>query len=166
MHRAHAGLRHRAPSLLALVTTLLVLTGQPACVVDTAPATDTAAQPVRTSTEPDPGLTPGALCSADDPHFDGYRYAEHVPHCRRSVSRSRKDDVYEAYGVPDDERGAYEVDHRISLSLGGDNSFENLWPLYQPAARRKAQLEQQLYLDLRDGRIDQATAIDAVLNWR
>lgn len=117
-------------------------------------------------TAPDEELTPGTLCTDQHPDFDGYRYAEQIPHCRRNVSTSRKNRVYAEYGIPAEERGAYEIDHRISLAIGGDNSMTNLWPLIDAEARRKARVEEQLYLDLRDGTITQAEAIDVILHWQ
>jgi hypothetical protein len=117
-------------------------------------------------TTPDEELTPGSLCTDEHPDFDGYRYAEQIPHCRRSVSSSRKNRVYAAYGIPPEERSGYEVDHRISLALGGDNSMTNLWPLLDDDARRKARLEQQLYWELVNGEITQAHAIGVILNWQ
>jgi hypothetical protein len=111
-------------------------------------------------------MTPGSLCTDQDNDFDGYRYAEQIAHCRRAVSTSKKNRVYAAYGIPASERSAYEIDHRISLALGGDNSTANLWPLLDADARRKARVEQQLYLDLRDGEITQAEAIEVILGWQ
>ena len=153
------------PLALRLALPALLLA---ACAVDAAdPAELTSAEAaLRTSTEPDPDLTPGSRCTVRDPDFDGHRYRERIAHCRRAVSRAEKAAVYDAYAIPRRERGAYEIDHRISLSLGGDNSFENLWPLVAPEARRKAAVEQRLYDDLAAGRIDQAEAIAAILAWR
>jgi hypothetical protein len=121
---------------------------------------------INTTTQPDESLTPGSLCTADHLDFDGYRYAEQVPHCKRRVSKATRRLVFASYGVPTSETGSYEVDHRISLSLGGDNSVDNLWPLYQPAAREKAHFEQWLYYQLSGGEMSQAEAITAVLDWR
>lgn len=45
----------------------------------------------------------------------------------RHVSGSVKHQVYEEYGVPSDKHGEYEVDHFISLELGGNNDIKNLW---------------------------------------
>jgi hypothetical protein len=150
---------NRASLVLPLLVTLV---STPACIAEPALTVDES----ELGTTPDEELTPGSLCTDEHPDFDGYRYAEQVPHCRRSVSSSRKNRVYAAYGVPPEERSGYEVDHRISLALGGDNSMTNLWPLLDEDARRKARLEQQLYLDLLHGEITQADAIATILSWQ
>src|SRR5690242_1314069 len=50
----------------------------------------------------------------------------------RDVSTSLKKQVYAAYGVKSRLPGQYEVDHLVSLQLGGSNDIANLWP--EPAA--------------------------------
>jgi hypothetical protein len=74
--------------------------------------------------------------------------------------------VYKEYGIALDTRGDYQIDHRISLSFGGSNHMDNLWPLPYDDARRKAQLEEQLYLQINSGQIVQAEAIAQILAWR
>lgn len=47
----------------------------------------------------------------------------------RNVPVSEKRQVYAEYGLSYPQpSGQYEVDHLISLELGGDNSIKNLWP--------------------------------------
>ncbi len=46
----------------------------------------------------------------------------------RHVSPATKRRVYLADGIRRHRPYAYEVDHLISLELGGDNSLRNLWP--------------------------------------
>jgi hypothetical protein len=50
----------------------------------------------------------------------------------RNVSESLKKDIYHNYGLNGNDRSqckeGYEIDHLISLELGGDNSANNLWP--------------------------------------
>ena len=46
----------------------------------------------------------------------------------RKVTGKMKKAIFKAYGIPKGHYGEYEVDHFISLELGGDNSLENLWP--------------------------------------
>jgi hypothetical protein len=45
----------------------------------------------------------------------------------RHVTETQKDEVFQEYGL---ERSGlnYEVDHLISLELGGSNDTKNLWP--------------------------------------
>ena len=74
---------------------------------------------------PDSSCTPGAIftnitvaqvCKAG--------YAQSV----RNVPQSEKDQVYAEYGIAQHAPGAYEVDHLISLEIGGSNDIKNLWP--------------------------------------
>jgi hypothetical protein len=88
------------------------------------------AAPVR----PDPSLTPGAA----DPRAT----AELV--CRRGYTRdarhvtpAQKRQVFREYGVPATTQRLYEIDHLVSLELGGANDTANLWPEpYCPLPRR------------------------------
>ena len=70
--------------------------------------------------------------------------------------------VYAAYGIAHWTKGEYEVDHLISLSLGGSNSQKNLWPesyLTEPwNAHTKDQLEYRLLTLVRAGKVDLHTA--------
>jgi len=74
---------------------------------------------------PDHACTPGEV-------FEGVmaekicasRYARSV----RDVPVAEKDQVYAEYGIASHQPGQYEVDHLISLELGGSNGIANLWP--------------------------------------
>src|SRR6266850_3699573 len=46
----------------------------------------------------------------------------------RAVADSTKDSVYASYHILRHKKGEYEIDHLISLELGGSNSRKNLWP--------------------------------------
>jgi len=46
----------------------------------------------------------------------------------RNVPEVEKEQVYAEYGIINHPAYSYEVDHIISLELGGDNSIANLWP--------------------------------------
>lgn len=52
----------------------------------------------------------------------------------RNVPQALKQEVYAEYGIPTHRPGEYEVDHLISLELGGSNDISNLWP--EPAEPR------------------------------
>jgi hypothetical protein len=52
----------------------------------------------------------------------------------RRVSSSTKRTAYEEYGITSHRPFQYEVDHLVSLELGGSNSIANLWP--EPAEPR------------------------------
>ena len=46
----------------------------------------------------------------------------------RNVPESEKNQVYAEYGITHRVTGQYEIDHLISLELGGSNAIGNLWP--------------------------------------
>jgi hypothetical protein len=73
---------------------------------------------------PDPKLTPGAVLpvTKDDICVPGYTKKV------RDVPQSVKDQVYAEYGITSHQPRQYEIDHLISLELGGSNSIKNLWP--------------------------------------
>lgn len=104
--------------------------------------------------------THGRLCSSSDIDFDGYRYQENISHCNRNVTTERKDAICQRDGVED--RSEFTVDHIVPLSLGGDNSDENLWCQHHSLA--VTHLEQQMYLALSRCEITQQEAIATVLN--
>lgn len=107
---------------------------------------------------PDPKITPGATLpvTRDDICVSGYSGKV------RNVPSSVKNQAYAAYRIPTHRPGEYEVDHLISLELGGSNSVKNLWPqsyLSQPwNAHVKDALENRLHADVCSNRIDLATA--------
>lgn len=131
-------------------------------------APDAAAQGARVS--PDASYTPGHLCSPSDPNFKEYRYAEHIPYCNRVVTQQMKTEISGHYGVLQSAWSNYEFDHLIPLAIGGDSSIDNLWP--QPHApgtpngsEDKDKLEEQLYLQMKAGTIQQADAVKQIYAW-
>ncbi len=78
---------------------------------------------------PDAACTPGALfpsATAGQICIPGYaRSVRNVPVRERNA-------VFAEYDIAAHPPGAYEVDHHISLELGGTNDIANLWP--EPAA--------------------------------
>lgn len=70
----------------------------------------------------------------------------------RSVSSATKRAVMKAYGLPVSDLHLVEIDHLISLEIGGSNDAKNLWPQYYQAAAG-----QRDYLGARDK--------DVVENW-
>jgi hypothetical protein len=93
---------------------------------------------------PDPALTPGDVMTTDAATVCTPRYAKSVRH----VSGKVKAKVYGEYGIASHRSGKYEVDHLISLELGGSNDIANLWPeSYQTEpwnAHAKDKLEDRL----------------------
>jgi hypothetical protein len=73
---------------------------------------------------PDPALTPGAVLATDSAAVCTPGYARSVRH----VSGKVKAAVYREYGIAHHASGEYEVDHLISLELGGSNDIRNFWP--------------------------------------
>ncbi len=107
---------------------------------------------------PDPKLTPGDVLDVTLADVQVKGYSAKV----RNVPVSVKREVYASYGIPHWEPGEYEVDHLVSLSLGGSNSKKNLWPqsyLTEPwNAHTKDQLEYKLLTLVRAGKVDLHTA--------
>jgi hypothetical protein len=95
---------------------------------------------------PDPKLTPGASLpvTVDDIKVKGYA------HKVRDVPQSVKDRAYAEYGITGHKAGEYEVDHLISLELGGSNSLKNLWPESYKTRPWNAHVKDQLENKLHD----------------
>lgn len=80
---------------------------------------------------PDPACTPGAIFpDATKEQICQSGYARNV----RNVPTEVKTEAYREYGIKKHRAGEYEVDHLISLELGGSNDIANLWP--EPAEPR------------------------------
>jgi hypothetical protein len=73
---------------------------------------------------PNPVLTPGDVLTTDLTVICKVGYSKTV----RDVSPADHRGVFADYGITNPERGEYEVDHLISLQLGGSNKRTNLWP--------------------------------------
>lgn len=115
---------------------------------------------------PDPACTPGAIFpDATKAQICQSGYASGV----RSVPSSEKTQVYQEYGVSHHTTGQYEVDHLVSLELGGSNSIANLWPEAaspKPGFHEKDQVENYLHDQVCTGRISLARAqYDIATNW-
>jgi len=92
---------------------------------------------------PNRRLTPGVALSVGAAQICRPRYASSV----RNVPESEKEAAYARYRVPHVPY-AHEVDHLVSLELGGSNNIRNLWP--EPyagrwGARTKDVLENRLH---------------------
>ncbi len=126
----------------------------PSPAPSTAPAADQGDPPLL----PDPRLTPGATLPVTQGDICVPGYTKKV----RNVPLDVKRQVYAEYGIAHHRAGEYEVDHLISLELGGSNSIKNLWPQsYQTQpwnAHVKDELENELHDEICSGRIDMATA--------
>ena len=107
---------------------------------------------------PDPKLTPGAILPVATGDICVPGYSKKV----RNVPVDVKQQVYAEYGIASHQPGEYEIDHLISLELGGSNSVKNLWPQSyrtQPwNAHVKDKLENELHDEVCAGKIDLPTA--------
>jgi hypothetical protein len=118
---------------------------------------------------PDPVATPGGTVTTDAQVVCVRGYAQR----ERNVPPEEKRQVYALYGVHPAVRTVNgkrvrtccEVDHLISLELGGSNDVKNLWPqpyLPRPGARQKDVLENWLQQQFCAGRIPLAEAQKAI----
>lgn len=93
---------------------------------------------------PDHAITPGATLRVSKGTVCEKRYASGA----RNVTDSEKRQVYQEYGATEKSGVCCEVDHLISLELGGSNDIANLWPQpYEPrpGAHEKDALEDKLH---------------------
>jgi hypothetical protein len=114
---------------------------------------------------PDPSCTPGsidpAVTQADIRSTicrPGYTKTVRPP---ESQTEAFKFDVaYPAYGVPRAEKT--ELDHLVSLELGGSNDATNLWPESPPTPNPKDAVEDALHAAVCSGRVSLAAAQTAI----
>jgi hypothetical protein len=121
-----------------------------------------AAQNVSPPIIPEPKLTPGDVLDVTVADICTPGYTKKI----RDVPESVKEKVYAEYGITSHRPREYEVDHLISLELGGSNSIKNLWPQsYETSpynARVKDRLENKLHKMVCEGAIDLRTAQRAI----
>jgi hypothetical protein len=106
----------------------------------------------------DPDCTPGDIfptATAAQVCTPGYSSSV------RDVPTSEKDAVYAEYGITSHGTGQYEVDHLISLELGGSNDISNLWPEAAnpaPGFHQKDVVENYLHAQVCNGAMTLAQA--------
>ncbi len=87
----------------------------------------------------------------------------------RNVPQSLKNKVYASYGVKTRKPGQYEVDHLVSLQLGGSNNIANLWPEInapKPGFHEKDRVENYLHDQLCKGKMTlKQVQIAIATNW-
>jgi hypothetical protein len=115
---------------------------------------------------PDSACTPGAIfarATTDQICQPGYSRSV------RDVSTAEKDQVYAEYGIVTRATGEYEVDHLVSLELGGSNDVANLWPEPanpRPGFHEKDQVENNLHDQVCSGAISlQQAQVQIATNW-
>ena len=121
---------------------------------------------------PTPTLTPGDALNVTAADICNPSYAK----AARNVSSSLKAAVYRSYGLTGNHTGycavdgGCEVDHLVSLELGGSNKITNLWP--EPYAgtvwnaHTKDRLENYLHAEVCAGRVTLGSAQhDIALDW-
>ncbi|GGJ86939.1 sunset domain-containing protein [Deinococcus aquiradiocola] len=116
---------------------------------------------------PDPVRTPGDVLTSDPRVVCVSGYTKTV----RNVPQALKEQVYRSYGITSRESGEYEIDHLISLELGGSNSVRNLWPESYKTnplnAHVKDTLENKLHALACSGKITLQQAQQAIAsNWQ
>jgi hypothetical protein len=113
----------------------------------------------------DTACTPGAILSVTKEQVCVSGYARSV----RNVPQSVKNKVFAEYGITKHPTGAYEVDHLVSLELGGSNDIANLWPeaaTPKPGFHEKDQVENYLHNQVCNGNITLKQAqIEIATNW-
>ncbi len=115
---------------------------------------------------PDSACTPGAIfTTATKDVICTPGYSRSV----RNVPVSEKDQVYAEYGIQSHAPGQYEVDHLVSLELGGSNDISNLWPEAaspKPGFHEKDMVENYLHDQVCSGAISLKQAqIEIAKNW-
>ncbi len=106
---------------------------------------------------PSAAHTPGAVRTTDAKAVCSLPSTKDVRH----VTPAQKRQVYALYGVSPRPGVCCEVDHLISLELGGSNDTANLWPepySPRPGAHEKDVLENWLHRQVCSGRMPLAQA--------
>lgn len=99
---------------------------------------------------PDPTCSPGAVLTTSIKTICTVGYTKTV----RNISVATKKKVFKEYGIPYFEHSNYEVDHIISLEIGGSNDISNLFPesyLIPDGARVKDVFENYLRRQICNG---------------
>jgi uncharacterized protein YceK len=169
-------------SLLLIAALSLAFSGCSSVTITTNPSgssttTSTSGEPhwgVQTRTSgcmahnglPDSACTPGAIiATATKDAICQSGYAQSV----RNVPTSEKNQVYSEYGIISHTPGQYEVDHLVSLELGGSNDIANLWPEAaspKPGFHEKDKVENYLHDQVCSGAIALKQAqTEIATNW-
>jgi hypothetical protein len=115
---------------------------------------------------PDAACSPGAIFpDATKEQICTPGYSKNV----RDVPDSEKNQVYAEYGVTHHTTGEYEVDHLISLELGGSNDIANLWPEAaepRPGFHEKDKVENYMHDQVCSGAVSlQQAQVQIATDW-
>lgn len=114
---------------------------------------------VATAGRPRPDLTPGVVSGATAEQVCQPGWAS--TH-RQSLTALERGWVLGAYGYPPGQKVA-ELDHLVSLELGGGGGVHNIWPQVNEAdAKRKDRLEGALHRLVCSGRLNLAAAQERI----
>ena len=114
---------------------------------------------------PDPRCTPGAIDPAVT-QANIHRticvsgYTAKVRPSAKQTDRFKYKVAYPAYGTP--KRKKTELDHLVSLELGGSNDAANLWPESPPTPNPKDKVENALHRAVCEGRVSLTAAQRAI----
>ncbi len=123
------------------------------------------AGPERAFLKPKATLTPGYLCTWNDPDFSGAAYPEGIARCVRHVLKSQKTKVAMAYGLKDPDWSKVEFDHLIPLCAGGANDSRNIWPQPITQALGKDRVEDEVCRKMAAGTMTQAQMLKRMKAW-
>lgn len=115
---------------------------------------------------PNPRLTPGATLPVTKAQVCVRGYAGRARHVTEATKRA----VFREYGIKDPAPHDWEIDHLVSLELGGSNAIQNLWPqsyITKPYnAHVKDRLEDRLHALVCHGKVSLQVAQQAIRgNW-
>lgn len=115
---------------------------------------------------PDPKCTPGAIDPAvtqsdlKSTICKKGGYTKKVRPSSEETSKAKYDVAYPAYGVSHSRKS--ELDHLVSLELGGSNDIANLWPEVGKEPNPKDKVENDLHKAVCDGDVSLAAAQEAI----
>lgn len=117
---------------------------------------------------PDPTCTPGAIDPAVTQQNIGSTICTsgYTTKVRPSTSQTNKmkSAMYRSYGIPAGTTS--ELDHLVSLELGGSNDAANLWPEVGKLPNPKDTVENALHKAVCSGKVTLAAAQQAIAtNW-
>lgn len=115
------------------------------------------------NTLPDRDCTPGAIwkgASKSQLCLPGYSSLV------RNVPAKTINDIFSRYKINQSDRSKYEIDHLVSLQLGGSNATSNLWPLNIKTKDKKDRVENYLKRQICDNKISIKSAQSSIAkNW-